>query len=153
PVFFALIGGLFLQVILGYNFSVAVAVGYIDLFGIAVETAVVMIVYLHEALDTRLASGIPIKHEDIEAATIDGAVLRLRPKLMTVFAVMGSLGPLLWETGIGSDVMKPIATPIVGGMVTSTIAVMILVPILFATVKERALRQGILRSTQERDVV
>src|SRR6185437_15402824 len=115
PVFFALIGGLLLQVILGYNFSVAVAVGYIDLFGIAVETAVVMIVYLHEALDARLALGIPLKHEDIEAATIDGAVLRLRPKLMTVFAVIGSLGPLLWETGIGSDVMKPIAAPIVGG--------------------------------------
>ena len=145
PVFFALIGGLLLQVILGYNFSVAVAVGYIDLFGIAVETAVVMIVYLHEALDARLARGVALRHEDIEAATIDGAVLRLRPKLMTVFAVIGSLGPLLWEIGIGSDVMKPIAAPIVGGMVTSTIAVMILVPIMFATLKERALRRGTLK--------
>ena len=149
PAFFALIGGLLLQVILGYNFSVAVAVGYIDLFGIAVETAVVMIVYLHEALNARLALASPLKHEDIEAATIDGAVLRLRPKLMTVFAVIGSLGPLLWEAGIGSDVMKPIAAPIVGGMVTSTIAVMILVPILFAQLKERALRRGTLRSTQD----
>jgi len=149
PAFFALIGGLLLQLLLGYNFSVAVAVGYIDLFGIAVETAVVMIVYLHEALDLRLGQGLPLKHEDIEAATIDGAVLRLRPKLMTVFAVIGSLGPLLWETGISSDVMKPIAAPIVGGMVTSTIAVMILVPILFAMLKERALRHGTLRpSTQ-----
>lgn len=147
PAFFALIGGLLLQIFLGYNFSVAVAVGYIDLFGIAVETAVVMIVYLHEALDARLARGIALKHEDIEAATIDGAVLRLRPKLMTVFAVIGSLGPLLWETGIGSDVMKPIAAPIVGGMVTSTIAVMILVPILFAMLKERALHRGTLRSS------
>ena len=146
PAFFALIGGLLLQLFLGYNFSVAVAVGYIDLFGIAVETAVVMIVYLHEALDARLARGAALKHEDIEAATIDGAVLRLRPKLMTVFAVIGSLGPLLWETGIGSDVMKPIAAPIVGGMVTSTIAVMILVPIMFAMLKERALRRGTLRS-------
>ncbi|HEV2616678.1 MAG TPA: efflux RND transporter permease subunit [Candidatus Acidoferrales bacterium] len=149
PAFFALIGGLLLQVILGYNFSVSVAVGYIDLFGIAVETAVVMIVYLHETLNARLALASPLKHEDIEAATIDGAVLRLRPKLMTVFAVIGSLGPLLWETGIGSDVMKPIAAPIVGGMVTSTIAVMILVPILFAQLKERALRRGTLRSNQE----
>lgn len=150
PAFFALIGGLLLQLFLGYNFSVAVAVGYIDLFGIAVETAVVMIVYLHEALDLRLAQGLPLKHEDIEAATIDGAVLRLRPKLMTVFAVIGSLGPLLWETGISSDVMKPIAAPIVGGMVTSTIAVMILVPILFAMLKERAFRHGTLqpKSTQ-----
>lgn len=145
PAFFALIGGLLLQIFLGYNFSVAVAVGYIDLFGIAVETAVVMIVYLHEALDARLARGVALRHEDIEAATIDGAVLRLRPKLMTVFAVIGSLGPLLWETGIGSDVMKPIAAPIVGGMVTSTIAVMILVPIMFAMLKERALRRGTLK--------
>ena len=152
PAFFALIGGLILQLILGYNFSVAVAVGYIALFGIAVETAVVMVVYLHEALDLRLAQGTPLKHADIEAATINGAVLRLRPKLMTVFAVIASLGPLLWETGISSDVMKPIAAPIVGGMLTSTIAVMILVPIMFAMLKERALSRGTLRpSTQEVD--
>lgn len=148
PAFFALIGGLLLQLLLGYNFSVAVAVGYIALFGIAVETAVVMIVYLHAALDQRLAQERPIKHEDIEAAAMDGAVLRLRPVLMTVFAVIGSLGPLLWETGISSDVMKPIAAPIVGGMVTSTIAVMILVPILFTMLKERALRHGTLTSSQ-----
>jgi copper/silver efflux system protein len=146
PAFFALIGGLLLQLLLGYNFSVAVAVGYIALFGIAVETAVVMIVYLHAALDLRLAQEQPLKHEDIEAAIIDGAVLRLRPKLMTVFAVLGSLGPLLWETGISSDVMKPIAAPIVGGMVSSTLAVMILVPILFAMLKERAFRRGTLRA-------
>ena len=153
PAFFALIGGLLLQLLLGYNFSVAVAVGYIDLFGIAVETAVVMIVYLHEALDLRLAQGLPLKHEDIEAATIDGAVLRLRPKLMTVFAVIGSLGPLLWETGISSDVMKPIAAPIVGGMVTSTIAVMILVPILFAMLKERAFRHGTLQPKSKQPAI
>jgi Cu(I)/Ag(I) efflux system membrane protein CusA/SilA len=146
PAFFALIGGLLLQLLLGYNFSVAVAVGYIALFGIAVETAVVMIVYLHAALDLRLAQEQPLKHEDIQAAIIDGAVLRLRPVLMTVFAVIGSLGPLLWETGISSDVMKPIAAPIVGGMVSSTIAVMILVPILFAMLKERAFRRGTLQA-------
>jgi Cu(I)/Ag(I) efflux system membrane protein CusA/SilA len=146
PVLFALTGGLILQVLLGYNFSVAVAVGYISLFGIAVETAVVMVIYLHEALDARLAQGV-LKHEDIEAAIIEGAVLRLRPKLMTVFVVIGSLGPLLWETGVSSDVMKPIAAPIVGGMVTSTLAVMILVPILFAMLKERALRRGTLRAS------
>jgi Cu(I)/Ag(I) efflux system membrane protein CusA/SilA len=144
PAFFALVGGLLLQWLLGYSFSVAVAVGYIALFGIAVETAVVMIVYLHEALDKRLARGIPLTRADIEAATIEGAVLRLRPKLMTVFAVLGSLGPLLWETGVSSDVMKPIAAPIVGGMVTSTLAVMILVPILFVTLKERAVHRGTL---------
>jgi len=145
PVFFALTGGLVLQWFLGYEYSVAVAVGYIALFGIAVETAVVMVVYLHEALDKRLASSAQFEPRDIEAATIEGAVLRLRPKLMTVAAVIASLGPILWETGIGSDVMKPIAAPIVGGMVSSTIAVMILVPILFAQLKERALRKGSLR--------
>src|SRR6185437_4221308 len=145
PAFFALIGGLLLQWLLGFNFSVAVAVGYIALFGIAVETAVVMVVYLHTALDERLSQGRTLNHEDIEAATTDGAVLRLRPVLMTVFAVIGSLGPILWETGISSDVMKPIAAPIVGGMVSSTLAVMVLVPILFTMLKERQLRQGTLK--------
>jgi Cu(I)/Ag(I) efflux system membrane protein CusA/SilA len=146
PTFYAMTGGLILQYWLGYNFSVAVWVGYIALFGIAVETGVVMVVYLHESLDKRLASGIPLKHEDIEAAAIEGAVQRLRPKLMTVTAVLASLMPILWESGIGSDVMKPIAAPIVGGMVTSTIHVLILVPVFFAFMKERALRRGTLRT-------
>ena len=144
PTFYAMTGGLILQYLLGYNFSVAVWVGYIALFGIAVETGVVMVVYLHEALDKRIASGVPIKHEDIEAAAIEGAVKRLRPKLMTVTAVLASLIPILWESGIGSDVMKPIAAPMVGGMITSTIHVLILVPVFFALMKERALRAGTL---------
>jgi Cu(I)/Ag(I) efflux system membrane protein CusA/SilA len=144
PTLYALTGGLMLQYLLGYNFSVAVWVGYIALFGIAVETGVVMVVYLHEALDRRLNSGMPVKHEDIEEAAIEGAVQRLRPKLMTVSAVLASLVPILWETGIGSDVMKPIAAPIVGGMITSTIHVLILVPVFFALMKERALRRGTL---------
>ena len=147
PTFYAMTGGLILQYWLGYNFSVAVWVGYIALFGIAVETGVVMVVYLHESLDKRLASGVPLKHEDIEAAAIEGAVQRLRPKLMTVTAVLASLMPILWESGIGSDVMKPIAAPIVGGMVTSTIHVLILVPVFFAFMKERALRRGALQSS------
>ena len=124
------------------------AVGYIALFGIAVETAVVMVVYLHEALDKRIASGQRVEANDISAAIRDGAVLRLRPVLMTVFAVIAGLGPILWETGIGSDVMKPIATPIVGGMVTSSIAVMLLVPMLFAQLKERARKKGTLHSSE-----
>ena len=144
PTFYAMTGGLILQYWLGYNFSVAVWVGYIALFGIAVETGVVMVVYLHESLDKRLASDIPLKHEDIEAAAIEGAVQRLRPKLMTVTAVLASLLPILWESGIGSDVMKPIAAPIVGGMITSTIHVLILVPVFFVVMKERALRAGTL---------
>jgi len=144
PTFYAMTGGLILQYLLGYNFSVAVWVGYIALFGIAVETGVVMVVYLHESLDKRTASGVPLKHEDIEAAVIEGAVQRLRPKLMTVTAVLASLIPILWESGIGSDVMKPIAAPMVGGMITSTIHVLILVPVFFAFMKERALRAGTL---------
>jgi Cu(I)/Ag(I) efflux system membrane protein CusA/SilA len=145
PTFYAMTGGLILQWLLKYNFSVAVWVGYIALFGIAVETGVVMVVYLHEALNRRLATGTLLKHEDIEEAVIEGAVQRLRPKLMTVCAVLASLIPILWETGIGSDVMKPIAAPIVGGMITSTIHVLILVPVFFALMKERALRRGMLR--------
>src|SRR5207302_10334833 len=120
PTLYAITGGLVLQWLLGYNFSVAVWVGYIALFGIAVETGVVMVVYLHEALDRRLAAGSVLHRADIEKAAIEGAVQRLRPKLMTVAAVLASLVPILWETGVGSDVMKPIAAPIVGGMITST---------------------------------
>ncbi|HVT47371.1 MAG TPA: CusA/CzcA family heavy metal efflux RND transporter [Vicinamibacterales bacterium] len=141
PTFYAMTGGLILQWLLGYNFSVAVWVGYIALFGIAVETGVVMVVYLHEALDRRLAAGGEITDADVEAAAIDGAVQRLRPKLMTVCVVLASLMPMLFETGIGSDIMKPIAAPIVGGMVTSAIHVLILVPVLFVMMKERALRR------------
>ncbi len=149
PTIYALTGGLILQKLLGYNFSVAVWVGYIALFGIAVETGVVMVVYLHEALDHRLASGVPLRHEDIETAVVEGAVQRLRPKLMTVSVVLASLIPILWETGVGSDVMKPIAAPLVGGMITSTIHVLILVPVFFALMKERALRRGTLQSRRE----
>ncbi|MGH9588566.1 MAG: efflux RND transporter permease subunit, partial [Acidobacteriaceae bacterium] len=141
PTMYALSGGLLLQWMLHYNFSVAVAVGYIALFGIAVETGVVMVVYLHEALDHKLKSGKPLTNADVEAAAIEGAVLRLRPKLMTVCAVLASLAPILWESGIGSDVMKPIAAPIVGGMITSTINVLILVPIFFVMLKERTLER------------
>ncbi|MGH9359969.1 MAG: efflux RND transporter permease subunit [Terriglobia bacterium] len=153
PTIYALSGGLILQLLLGYLFSAASWVGYIDLFGIAVETAVVMLIFLHEALDRRLATGVPLRHEDIEAATIEGAVLRLRPKLMTVACVIASLAPLLWETGIGSDVMKPIAAPIVGGMVTSLINVLILVPVFFAMLKERSLRKGALQPSSYSQVV
>ncbi len=149
PTMYAMTGGLILQWWLGYNFSVAVWVGYIALFGIAVETGVVMVVYLHEALDRRILSGAPLAHEEIEAAAIEGAVQRVRPKLMTVSAVLASLVPILWESGIGSDVMKPIAAPIVGGMITSTIHVLILVPVFFAFLKERALRRGTLRHSRE----
>ena len=155
PTAYALTGGLLLQWLLHYNFSVAVAVGYIALFGIAVETGVVMVVYLREALSERVASGRAQTKEDLEAAAIEGAVLRLRPILMTVIAVLASLAPILLETGIGSDVMKPIAAPIVGGMITSSINVLILLPIFFVMLKERALKRGkLMRSyVEEEDVI
>jgi copper/silver efflux system protein len=152
PTVYAMTGGLLLQWYLGYNFSVAVWVGYIALFGIAVETGVVMVVYLHEALDRKLAAGQLLHPADIQQAAIEGAVHRLRPKLMTVAAVLASLIPILSESGVGSDVMKPIAAPIVGGMITSTIHVLILVPVFFVMMKTRALRRGSLRSAGEVDV-
>jgi len=149
PTFYATSGGLLLQWLLGYNFSVAVWVGYIALFGIAVETGVVMVVYLHEALDRRIRSGVELTEQNIEQAAIEGAVQRLRPKLMTVTAVLASLVPILLETGIGSDVMKPIAAPVVGGMITSTIHVLILVPVFFVMMKQRALRNGTLQASTD----
>ena len=144
-VVYAMTGGVVLQWWLGYNFSVAVWVGYIALYGVAVQTGVVMVLYLHEALDRRLRDGGDITVEDIRSATIAGSVLRLRPKLMTVSVVMAGLLPILWSTGVGSDIMKPIAAPIVGGMVTSTVHVLIVTPVIFYLLKVRALRRGTLR--------
>ena len=115
--------------------------GYIALFGIAVETGVVMVVYLHEALQHRLLTRNRSARPILNKWPIDGAVQRLRPKLMTVTAVILSLAPILWESEIGSDVMKPIAAPIVGGVITSTIHVLILVPVSFLLLKRRALQR------------
>ena len=140
-VVFAMTGGAILQWMLGYNFSVAVWIGYIALYGVAVQTGVVMVVYLHEALDRRLAAGGTLTAADVLQATIDGSVLRLRPKLMTVSVVMASLVPILWSAGVGADVMKPIAAPIIGGMITSTIHVLINIPTIFYMLKVRGLRQ------------
>src|SRR2546425_13375322 len=144
-VVYAMTGGVILQWLLGYNFSVAVWVGYIALYGVAVQTGVVMVVYLHEALDRRLRKGGEITPDDIQQATIAGSVLRLRPKLMTVSVVMAGLVPIMWSTGVGSDIMKPIAAPIIGGMGTSTIHVLIITPVIFYIMKVRGLRKGRLR--------
>jgi copper/silver efflux system protein len=150
PTLYAMSGGLLLQWALGYNFSVAVWVGYIALFGIAVETGVVMVVYLHEAFQRHLAENASMTEAGLEQVVIEGAVQRLRPKLMTVTAVIASLAPILWETGIGSDVMKPIAAPIVGGMITSTIHVLILVPVFFMLIKRKALRRDLNPEEQDK---
>jgi Cu(I)/Ag(I) efflux system membrane protein CusA/SilA len=152
-VVYAMTGGLILQWLLGYNFSVAVWVGYIALYGIAVETGVVMVVYLHEALDRRLRLSTPLAARDVWDATIAGAVLRLRPKLMTVATTVLGLAPIMWSTGVGADVMKPIAAPIIGGMITSTIHVLIVTPVIFYIVKLRALRRGTLTVSGMRDGV
>jgi Cu(I)/Ag(I) efflux system membrane protein CusA/SilA len=144
-VVYAMTGGVVLQWVLGYNFSVAVWVGYIALYGIAVQTGVVMVVYLHEALDATLRAKTLLTESDIREATITGSILRLRPKLMTVASTVFSLLPILWSTGVGADLMKPVAAPIVGGMITSTVHVLIVTPVIFYLMKARALRRGVLR--------
>lgn len=146
---FALIGGVYMNFILGYNFSVAVWVGFIALYGIATETGVIMVVYLHEALDRRLQSknGV-ITQKDVYEATIEGSVLRLRPKLMTVGTALIGLVPIMWSTGTGADVMKPLTAPMIGGLITSAIHVLIVTPVLFAIMKERALSKGTLKKSK-----
>jgi len=144
---FALVGGVFLVYILGYNFSVAVWVGFIALYGVAVQTGVVMVVYLHEALDRRLRDHQlgkrgPITAEDIMDAAIEGSVLRLRPKIMTVGTALLGLLPIMWSTGVGADVMKPLAAPMIGGLLTSTVHVLVVTPVLFTYMKLQALKKG-----------
>jgi Cu(I)/Ag(I) efflux system membrane protein CusA/SilA len=139
---FALIGGVYLMWIYGFNWSVAVWVGFIALYGVAVQTGVVMVLYLHEALDRRIAAGGELTEETLFNATVEGALLRVRPKIMTVATTVIGLLPLLWATGTGSDVMKPIAVPLIGGMVTSTIHVLLVTPIIFLIMKRRDLRRG-----------
>ena len=146
-VLYAMTGGVILQWLLGYNFSVAVWIGYIALYGVAVETGVIMVIYLHEALDKQLGRG-ELTRDDILEATREGSVLRLRPKLMTVAAATLSLVPIFWSTGTGSEVMRPIATPIVGGMVTSTIHVLLVTPVIFLLMKEKARRRGTLQRSE-----
>ena len=136
-VVYAMSGGVILQWLLGYNFSVAVWVGYIALFGVAVQTGVVMVVYLREAFDERLQAGDSLSQNDVYLAVMAGAVLRLRPKLMTVTATLGGLLPILCSTGVGSDVLKPIAAPIAGGMITSAVHVLIVTPVIFFLMKTR----------------
>ncbi|MDB6033765.1 MAG: heat-shock protein Hsp70 [Verrucomicrobiales bacterium] len=139
---FALTGGVFLQYILGFNFSVAVWVGYIALFGTAIQTGVVMVVYLEETVKKRqLERGALFNHADLIAAIKDGARLRLRPKVMTVATIVASLLPIMWSTRTGAEVMKPLATPVIGGMLSSLIHILIVTPVIFAWLRERELRK------------
>jgi Cu(I)/Ag(I) efflux system membrane protein CusA/SilA len=135
---FALTGGVLLQFILGYNFSAAVSVGYIALFGTAIQTGVVMVVYLEEALERRRAErGAAFTREDLLTAIKEGARLRLRPKVMTVATIVASLLPIMWSTRTGAEVMKPLATPVIGGMVSSLVHILVVTPVIFAWLRER----------------
>lgn len=143
---FALIGGVYYMAILDLNFSVAIWVGFIALYGVAVETGVIMVIYLHEALDKKLiAKNNNLSQQDLIDATEEGAILRLRPKLMTVAAAMFGLIPVMWATGTGSDLAKPLAVPLIGGILTSAIHVLFVTPIIFVMIKERFRKKGTLK--------
>ena len=136
---FALVGGLWLMWWLGFNLSVAVAVGFIALAGVAAETGVIMLIYLDHALTDQKAKAArenrAFSREDLQAAIMEGAVERVRPKMMTVVAIMAGLLPILWSTGTGSEVMQRIAVPMIGGMVSSTVLTLIVIPAIYALVK------------------
>jgi Cu(I)/Ag(I) efflux system membrane protein CusA/SilA len=138
---FALVGGVWLMFALDYNLSVAVAVGFIALLGVAAETGVVMLVYLDQSWrrirDERAAANRPVTAADLREAVIEGAVLRVRPKMMTVVAIMAGLLPIMWGTGTGSEVMRRIAAPMVGGMVSATILTLVVIPVLYAWIEGR----------------
>ncbi len=140
---FALVGGVWLMWALGYNLSVAVAVGFIALAGVAAETGVVMLIYLDQAWARvraeRTATGGQPGAADLYAAVMEGAVERVRPKMMTVVAIMAGLLPIMWSTGAGSEVMRRIAAPMVGGMISSTVLTLVVIPAIYALVKARAL--------------
>ena len=141
---FALIGGIFMVYFYGINLSVAVAVGFIALFGMAIETAMLMTIYLNEAMNKMVEkhgnSSETITEEVLKQYIIDGSAKRLRPKLMTVSVSLFGLIPILWATGTGADVMLPITVPLIGGTITSTIYVLLVTPIVFEMVKLRELR-------------
>jgi len=141
---FSLVGGIWLMWALGYNFSVAVVVGFIALAGVAAETGVIMLIYLDHALAERRAereaAGEQLTVADLYQAVITGAVERVRPKMMTVVAIMAGLLPIMWGTGTGSEVMRRIAAPMVGGMISSTVLTLVVIPAIYMLVKQRSLR-------------
>ncbi len=143
---FALIGGVFMVYFYGVNLSVAVAVGFIALFGMAIETAMLMTIYLNEAMQNMVAkhgnSKATLNNAIIREFVIEGAAKRLRPKLMTVSVGLFGLIPILWASGVGSDIMRPITIPLIGGTITSTIYVLLITPVIFEMIKERELKRN-----------
>ncbi|CAN5892178.1 CusA/CzcA family heavy metal efflux RND transporter [soil metagenome] len=145
---FALSGGVLLQKILGYNFNGAVWVGYIALFGTAVQTGVVMVVYLEETVKDRMTKlGKDFSYADLVQAVKDGARLRLRPKVMTVATIVASLMPIMWSHRQGAEVMKPLATPVIGGMISSLIHILIVTPVIFLWLRGREFKKGSLHKS------
>ncbi len=142
---FALIGGVFMVYFYGINLSVAVAVGFIALFGMAIETAMLMTIYLNEAMQSMVAkhgnSKATLTSAIIREFVIEGSAKRLRPKLMTVSVGLFGLFPILWATGVGSDIMRPITIPLIGGTISSTIYVLLITPVIFEMIKERELKR------------
>jgi len=136
---FALVGGLWLMWWLGFNLSVAVVVGFIALAGVAAETGVVMLIYLDQALEEirarRAADGRALTRDDLYDAIMEGAVERVRPKMMTVVAIMAGLLPIMWSTGAGSEIMQRIAVPMIGGMISSTLLTLIVIPAIYGWIK------------------
>jgi Cu(I)/Ag(I) efflux system membrane protein CusA/SilA len=142
---FALSGGVMLQKLLGYNFNGAVWVGYIALFGTAVQTGVVMVVYLEETVKARVAEmGEAFTYQDLVRAVKDGARLRLRPKVMTVATIVASLMPIMWSHRQGAEVMQPLAAPVIGGMISSLLHILIVTPVIFLWLRQRELQNGTL---------
>ena len=140
---FALTGGVYLVWALDFNFSVAVWVGFIALFGTAVQTGMVMVIYLEEAVERgRAAAGTAWNRAALRAAVMEGALLRLRPKLMTVSTVVAGLMPIMWSTQAGAEIMRPLAAPVLGGMVSSLLHVLVVTPVLFFWIRARALPEG-----------
>ena len=143
---FSLVGGVWLIYWLGFNMSVAVAVGFIALAGVAAETGVVMLIYLDHALEAVRAQcrteSRAMTEQDLYAAVMQGAVERVRPKMMTVVAIMAGLLPIMWASGTGSEVMQRIAAPMIGGMVSATILTLVVIPAIYALVKEFGIRRG-----------
>jgi len=134
---FSLVGGFWFIWALGYNWSVAVAIGFIALAGVAAETGVVMLIYLDHAWEARLKDGRTPSLQDLYDAVMEGAVERVRPKMMTVTAIMAGLFPILWSTGTGASVMKRIAAPMVGGMISSTVLTLLVIPAIYSLWKSR----------------
>ncbi len=138
---FSLVGGIWLMYMFGYNLSIAAGVGFIALAGVAAETGVIMMLYLDQAYNKRLMEGRMTSPRDLYEAIIVGAVDRVRPKMMTVLAIVAGLLPILWSHGTGSEVMKPIVTPMVGGMISSTVLTLAVIPAIYYLWKSRSLKK------------